>query len=77
MTNDSDTGDTVQLLNGVCILTRSFHDKELHRFHGHEHKCSRSTPISSMHNFSFASPSKKCFEFENFYLGEIPEEYDP
>ena len=41
----------------IIIFMRSFHDKDLHRVHGHEHKCSGSTPTSSMHFFSITSTS--------------------
>ena len=39
---------------GIIILWEASM-MNIYNFHGHEHKCSRSTPTSTMHNFSFTS----------------------
>ena len=54
---------------------RSFRDKDLHRFHGHEHKCSGSTPTSTMHFFPFTSTFENIFVLK-IISGEAPVEYD-
>ena len=46
------------------LFTEKLPWKILHCFHKHEHKCSRSTLTSSMHNFPITSLFEKLFRHE-------------